>query len=516
MTSAAQLYNPVAEAFRRTHFAGDGEFAEADDIVGDPVAWTRMCQPKIESKRYGIMPFQPYDYQIAVMRAVARAQSLVIPKSRQVGISTAIMVAYAHQLLYKAEHIGAPFHCHVVANKEEVSVGRLLRIAKFALSTANLTPAQRRNLRGLDWSSMVPQISYDTKLAHNYIRAHTSGSDPGRSFGGNAALLEEVAAMPNAYDVWKSIAPMLDDVPHSVVMLVSTYQGDGDFFCDCVDNAEEMGLTCFPVNWTAHPDRDEEWVKASQARFLGRKGEWEEEFALKRIGSGKKMVDLHVVKDYAADVEFVGNKGNAAIPVPLPGHRYAKGVDLAGPGQDETVLTAIDLYVKPPQVVYQRALPYMATEDRIATIDIFDREFVGQLWIDGTNDKTLPALVTSRNKVAVHITGARTSQDRVDRVEGLKWKMVPRDQLQSWLTANLERGRLIVHLEQFPDLYRALDTAQVATGTKRLGKNVDHLDSLMLANMSLASSRQRGEEYGETMKSIATSERLTKLRRRHW
>jgi len=510
----SSIISPVADALRAGAFnrADDIDFT---DIIGDPIAWCKVAEPKIESKRYGIVSFEPYDYQIAVMRAVANAESMVIPKSRQVGISTAIMVAFVHQLLFKAEHCGTPLHCHVVANKEEVAIGRLLRIAKFALATAKLTEGQRRNLRGTDWHTMVPQISYDTKLAHNYIRAHTSGSDPGRSFGGNAALLEEVAAMPNAYDVWKSLAPMLDDVPHSVVMLVSTYQGDGDFFCDCVDNAEEMGMTCLPIDWNAHPDRDEKWLKNSQARFHGRISEWEEEFALKRIHAGNKLVDMEKIRKAAEGVTYYGDKNDSSHPIPIESHRYSKGVDCAGPGQDLTVFTAIDLTVRPPQIVYQKALPYLSTEDRIATIEDFDMQFRGQLFIDGTNDKALPALVKSRNKIAVHITAGMQVRERIDRVEGLKWRTAPRSELQSWLTANLERGKLIAHLEHFPDLFTALDTAQVLEGAKRRGKKVDYLDSLMMANMSLMTGRDR-EGSGETIVSIPTSKHLTDIRGRRW
>ena len=486
-----------------------------DDVAVDPVAWCEVAKPYIESKVHGLIPFEPYDFQKEIMRAVAAGQAYVIDKSSQIGASTAVVIGFAHQLLYRAKVTGVPQHCHFIANSEEVAVERLLKIAKVALSTAELSLNQQKNLDGINPKIKNNEIRYYTTLAHNYIRAHPSRETAGRSFDGNAALMEEVAYMPYAEGVWRSMARTLADLEDAPIFLVSTYNGDGDFFCECVDNNEELGLTHLPIDWRAHPDRlgddnGEAWKKRSQKKFAGRIAEWEEEHELKRIKSGEQAIDIRIVEEFAAEVEFLGHK-------PVATHRYSKGIDTAGAGRDKTVHTVIDLHMRPPQIVFQRSYPRQETTEKIAVIEALDKRWPGSLFIDGTNDSAVPALVQARKKTAINFTAGHRATERVDRVEGLQWRNVPRGEMLSWLIANLESGLLIVHLEEFPELREALRTARTGVGEKKRGKNVDFLDSLMLANLALTKRIRKGYDDGKKLLGgIPASDKLKKLLGTRW
>jgi len=486
-----------------------------DDVVLDPVAWCEVAKPYIESKVHGLVPFTPYDFQKQIMRAVAAGKAYVIDKSSQIGASTAVVMGYAHQLIYRHKATGIPLHCHIIANSEEVAVERLLKIAKVALDTAELSVEQRKHIDGINPKTKNVEIRYYTPSAHNYIRAHPSKETASRSFDGNAALMEEVAYMPYAEGVWRTLARTLDDMENAPIFLVSTYNGDGDFFCECVDNHEALGLIHLPIDWRAHPgrwgdDNGKTWKERSQKKFSGRIAEWEEEHELKRIKSGEQAIDVRIIEEFAASIDFIGHK-------PIVAHRYSKGVDTAGSGRDLTVHTVIDLHTRPPQVVSQFSYPRQSTTGKVATIETLDKNWPGSLFIDGTKDSAIPALVNARTKVAVNFTAGHRATERVDRVEGLQWRNVPRSEMLSWLIANLESGTLIVHLEEFPKLREALRTARMGTGEKRRGKNVDFLDSLMLANLALTKRVRRGYDKGEKLiGGIPSSDKLRKLLRTRW
>ena len=419
------------------------------------------------------------------MRAVASGKAYVIPKSRQLGVSTAVVAAFAWGILHRHSTTGVPMHCHIVANTETVAVERLLKIAKTILSTADLPDWQRANLKGIDPETNNQEIRYYTSAAQNYIRAHSSSPNVARSFDGNAALLEEMAAMSYADDIWKAIVTMLDDVPNAPIFIVSTFGGDGDLFCDLVDNAKQFGLISMPLNWKAHPHRDAKWKKESLKKFFGREADWEEEHELKRLRTGQRVVDVGLVEKHAAEAKYLG-------PEVILGHKYAKGVDIAGGGRDNTVHIVVDLSASPaPQVVYRACYPQQDAEATIWAIEELDRRYQGPLFIDGTMDAAIASLAKAKNKTAVRFTGGSEINEKIDKVQRLKWQNVPREVILSWTAADLEQGRLIVHPKEFPDLFIALKTAQSGTGTKRKGKNVDDLDALLLSDLGLTRGPDR-------------------------
>lgn len=478
-------------------------------IEADPVVWVEEASPKIETKTEGLVPFEPWGFQKEIMRAVAAGDAYVIEKSRQLGVSTAVMVAFAHQLLYRFPRTGIPLHCHVIANKEVIAIERLLKIAKIVLSTADLPDYQQNKLSGVKPETHNAEIRYYTADAHNYIRAHPSSKDAARSFDGNAALLEEVAAMPYAEDVWTSIAPILDDVEHCPIFLVSTYDGDDDLFCDFVDSHEDFGLKQLSLDWRAHPDRDEEWKKRSLKKFAGREDLWRQEHELQRIKTGDLAFDVALVQKWARRYEYVGKR-------PQVGHRYAKGVDLAGGGRDSTAHVVVDLDANPAQVVYLATYPQQSTPKKIAAIEDLDRQYPGMLYIDATMDNAIASLVEARKKTAIRFTGGSSTITRkFDKVDRLQWMNVPRDILVGWLSADLESGRLVVHPEKFPDLFVGLKTARSGLKMKRRGKHVDELDALLLADIAMSGRRDEGKRR-VSPRGLQAGKDLSDLRGRQW
>lgn len=508
----------LAQALKQVHAEGGRNVHANRYWEEDPVEWVKKAKPKIESKQYGLIPFEPWDFQKALLKYVAQRKALVIEKSRQLGVSTTIIgIGFAYMMLYSHKTTGIPCHAHIIANKEETSL-RLLKMIKTALHTADLSDEERENLYGADPGFNNAEIRYNTDTAQNYARAHTSSESAGRSFDGNLIALEEFAFLPVGQKIWTNIQPMVLDLENPGVYVVSTHNGEGNFFCELVDRASEKGLTHIPLPWQVHPERDEAWRQRSQDAFEGSIAEWEQEFALRRIRSGEAFLNMSALEEKAADTIWVGGE-------PRTGHRYAKAVDLAGPGQDVTVHTVIDLDAMPAQPVYQRAYENEPVEEKVRRIEDLDRAYPGPLFIDGTGDPSLPALVKAQNLTAIRFSaGSTMGAVKVDRTQSLKWRVVSRSQMRSWLVTNLERGRVVVHPDQFPELWEALSTAQYGASIaseggaqKRKGKYVDHFDSFMLANLALVrGKRGSGKRVSNAFASVKSHPRLTAMRGERW
>jgi hypothetical protein len=163
----------------------------------------------------------------------------------------------------------------------------------------------------------------------------------------------------------------------------------------------------------------------------------------------------------------------------------------------------VDLAARPRQVVeirfyrYQQGRGRSSTEQRVDFMEAVAKEFPGRIYIDGTGNKTLPALVRVERKCAVHMSYGHYAQPKksVDHAEGMVWIHVPRATLIGWCKSNLERGVVLASPAQFPQLYEALASAtmdwvgsarKMVSIDKKAMRGADVMDALALANIPLA------------------------------
>lgn len=500
----------------------------------DPVVWCAEKKPRIESKAYGRIPFNPYEWQKMTMRYFWNGGSYFVEKSRQEGGSTSILVAGAHSLLYSVKVKGMPLKMPIVADKERTAMA-LLKIVKLALHSAELTDEERCRLVHADPKNKSDTVSYLVEegehQGESWIGSYTSTGSSARGEAFNAALLEEFAWAQNAEAIWNSVRPVVTDVPLARVWLMSTPNG-ASFHSDLCDNADKYGAHYLPLDWRIRPERDQAWRDQKDVE-LGRDLA-AQECDLKRIGAGDNIIDHETVKAYASQSLWWG-------PTPLAGHRYCKGVDLSGAGQDKTVFTVIDITAIPAQLVFQQEYPHETTERRKKRIEEFDQRWPGNLYIDATNDASLVGMIRSRSKVAVRFRGEQEETSKVDQVEGLLWKHMPRQRMEENFKTLLETGSLVIHMEKFPQLRAALETQQYAQRrqadgkmehsqkAKRRGKNPDHWDSGMLATIDVKLLARRARPGlqrnpqalraggpGEKLREMQRAETHSGARHRNW
>ena len=477
--------------------AASGEVAAKRVVVvraeedKDPVKWVRAVHFKIESKEYGLIDFDPWPHQCYDMRQLVAGKGGVRYKGAQTGETTGLMAAAAHQLLF-----GQPFHCHVFAHLEDVAIKRCLQIVRVGLGGASLPAEQLERLELGGYNSA--QIRYSNPSANNYLRAHAASMHASRGYDGNCFILDEAAWMPYARGVYTRVASLLADGV-AQAWIVSTPNGAGDFFYEMVMKGEERGFEVIKMDWRAHPGRDEIWKAKSQALFEGSIEEWEQEHECKFLSSGEMAFDMQAIEQFSSEVEWIGSRPN-------PLHRYAKGIDQSAGMHDKTIFVAIDITMRPAQVV--KLAEFMPdandekkrTEQKIEFMENMDAQYPGMTHIDGTNEKGIVALLRMNRKVPVHLTGGSMRSLRKDKGEQMEWHMVPRNSMIDQGATNLGTGRVICHLDQFPQLYDGLRTARksvsanlrsnVRGSSKREGLCVDELDAFLLADLALAPRRQ--------------------------
>ena len=492
-------------------------FDLAADILSGAPAPARSA---IESE-HGLIPFRPYPHQRSIMRQIAAgrfpldpinpggatADGMIIAKAGRTGISTAIIMALSHQLLYPNPTLGA-MHGHIIAQKEEVAIGSLLKMAKVALSTVEKNDAQRRALKGTDPTVGSDGIYYTTRQSHSFLRAHPASESSSHSLAGNAIFMDEVAFMDNPGDIY-SAGLRLFSANQGLIYLASTYKNDGDWFCDTVDSAEAMGLLLLEIDWRVRPDHDDAWREAQNSKYPpGEEWRAAQEHDLQRHNYGSPRLDPALVKKLAAQVRWEGG-------TPQIGHSYSKGVDLSGSGQDLSVIVVVDTAVRPCQVVFTKSWHWLSTPAKIQNISDMDQLWPGPMYLDGTKDQAICALIPAERKTAIHFTAGSTTTEKRDRGDGLVWKHIPRSHLESALAANLETGKLVAHLEHFSELKQGLFSwqDQPDASKKRRAKCVDFLDALMLANIPLAGGRQ-GTPSQMGVTTIPSDRRLGSFRRR--
>ena len=477
-----------------------------DLMATDPAEWVKVTGPKIDAKEvgYGLIPFVAWPHQEALMRAQFGGKSIVVDKSRQTGVTTCLMVGMAHGVIY-----GLPWHGHVIAQTEDVAIGVLLEIAKLALTSADLTEAQRSKL-----TITGTKIEYRDENRHNYIRAHSAGPNTARSFPGNRILLEEVAFMVYAEDIYRAVRPMLDDGAGSV-SLVSTYNGAGDFFCHAVDYAEAMGLRHMPVDWRSRPDRDDAWKIKSMSGFEGRIEEWEEEHELKRISAGDMLFNMETIDALTKEYHDVCIHWRQH---PVKGHHYLKGVDVAGKGRAHTVCSAIDMSTDPPHLAVQEVSGEQPFPEKLATIRAFDAKYPGaseikpSTFIDGggPGEAIVDSLEDMRPRpIAIRlIGGSATAKRKRDRKTAIFWQNEPRDRLITYSAQKFEAGAVIIPT-WFKQLRLALKSAR---WEKDQGQYVDELDSLMIASYEVETDNLRRRSGGDSpVKGLPSTGRLQTL-----
>jgi len=241
-----------------------------------------------EKETQRIIPFVPFPYQYKILDNLQSGNSMVINKSRRVGVSW-IVAAYAAWLINFRVGINVLF-----LSKREADAKKLLAKVKFVLNNlakhdadeiANATKCSW--LRGEVYTNNQQQYSIahrgdDGNIAfESEASSLTTTSEAGRSEGASVIFLDEFAFVkPDDESTWTAIKPTV--ARGGIWLIGSTPSGAGGVFhrlCEQAKRGENKSYKYLEVHWSEAGITQEQYEAAIEGMEAGKIAqEWELDF----------------------------------------------------------------------------------------------------------------------------------------------------------------------------------------------------------------------------------------------
>lgn len=196
---------------------------------------------KISHPTRGLIPFQTFPYQEALVRDYMKHRFNVILKARQLGISE-ITAAFAAWLMM--------FHRQK----------NILVMATKGSTAKNIVKKVKTALKRIPKWLMLAEVLTDNVMSieldnGSQIKAITTSEDAGRSEALSLLIIDEAAFVKNLDELWTGLFPTVSAGGRMIVL--STPNGVGNKFhqvyTDAENNNNEFNHT--KIMWYEHPER---------------------------------------------------------------------------------------------------------------------------------------------------------------------------------------------------------------------------------------------------------------------
>jgi len=301
----------------------------------------------VEIREVGMRNFGKvaWPFQLQFVDLLVSTDRMVTVKARQIGVSTLLM----HYAYWRIRY-GVPQSEHVlVLSKSKDDASKVL-MAKVPQIHAAQPEDERMAIKS--------QNSYFFQLENgNTITVLAATEAGGRGHAATVVILDEHAFHQSAESNWAALQPTLEG--GGKFFVVSTGNGIGNLFHDIYQKAKEGRNSFTPVfiNWSAPSHRDEDWLEKQKLDSAVDDELFEQEYPATDdeafAKTGNSPFDLEFVRDM---IREAGRKaprkyhdGRTLVwSDPVPGQRYAAGLDLAQGITDKGVpdgsaLTIIDM-----------------------------------------------------------------------------------------------------------------------------------------------------------------------------
>lgn len=425
----------------------------------DTLSWSILHRPTVASPAGRRVVYDPYDYQINVLRSLDEDRNCIVLKSRQVGISVTSQVHLCSRVQRGGQSI------LVVSINQDESRDYL---RKFKRTYSSCSPPP----------DVVPVYDNVDRIEFSngsVIEATTSSKTTGRGGTYGLVIMDEVESLPNADDMWASIGPTISR--GGSVCMISTPGLEGSLFHRMWMDAEANGWDAHRIDWRMCPDYGDEWYAEMRSRYSA--NQWASEFECEWGRTGDALFSPESINASLSEFRRLYPFGFQ----PTKDSSFRMGVDLAGSGSDRTVIVVLDDSVDPAALVTVRVIDDAPAPVQQAVIREMMQEYPCVPWIDRTG----LGWGVFGNLGADAVGVAFTAGDRPHHVPRTRNWNVPRDMMISELALGLESGSLLIP-ESSVDLVTGL---RGASAEKAASPNADHVDALMLAWWSSVTDRRR-------------------------
>lgn len=237
---------------------------------------------RIRHPERGLIPFNTWDFQDELLDKFYNHKLNIINKSRQLGISTVV-----------AGHIAWLMCFHRAKN---------IYITSIKIDTAQLMLDMVRTIIDnlpnwfYDFFNIIDNNKQTLSLSNTSILKIGPASNAARGQALSLMVIDEAAFIEGLDRFWAALQPTITAGGRCVIL--STPNGTGNFFEKEFHKAlaGENGFVATELPWWHHPERDEEWEKATRASTSKR--EFSQEFDCDFAGSGDTFIAPEVIAFY--------------------------------------------------------------------------------------------------------------------------------------------------------------------------------------------------------------------------
>lgn len=301
------------------------------------VAYFAKKHVNIISLDEGVVKFDLYDYQEALLQLYDANRFCIIMQARQSGKTITTATYLCHTIIFKTAKT-----CAVLGDKAATAQEILERIQ----TTYELLPLfLQRGVRVYNKRSM--------KLSNNSrIFSSASGKNAIRGKSLDIVYLDETAFLPNSIQFYESTYPTISSGTKTKILMSSTPNGTrGMFYKIWQDSVTGKNTYVnFTVTWDMVPGRTEKWKRQTIANTS--QSQFDQEYNCIFRGASHSLIPGEIIEKLFS-IEPVEKIGDLKIfEHPTDGHVYFTTVDTSeGIGQDFHAITVVDISVNPFKVV---------------------------------------------------------------------------------------------------------------------------------------------------------------------
>lgn len=304
--------------------------------------WFFSSYAKVVHPVRGVIPFDLYPFQNAVLWDFLFHQFNIVLKARQMGL-TEMLCLWSLWL--------AMFHGHknivIISLKDRVAKKFLRRVKHIYMNLPKILQTPVVNGRRGEYGTGSEMIFSNGSS----ITSLPTTEDAGRSEAVSLLIMDEAAVMQLADTIWTAAFPTL--ATGGAAIINSTPYGVGNFYYNTwIDGIYGVnGFNNIRLTWDMHPEREIEWYEKMR-NALGAK-RTAQEIDGDFLASGDTVFDLADIK--AIEEDLMDNhpkekryNGNLLIfDDPKPGESYFIGVDVStGRATDYSAITVMNRYGK--------------------------------------------------------------------------------------------------------------------------------------------------------------------------
>lgn len=289
---------------------------------------------KIVNLDRGLISFEPYDYQVEMLKAMQEERYCIFSTSRQAGKSTVTCGFILWYIIFHSDKNVA-----LLANKAETAREIL---SKVQLAYQHLPKWLQHGV--LEWNKGSFHLENNSK-----VLATATSSDNIRGFSINLLFIDEAAFVDNWNEFFTSVYPTVSSGKTTKVILVSTPRGLNHFWAiwqNAIENRN--GYKPIMVKWDRVPGRDEEWRQKTLAGLNFDTEKFAQEYEVEFAGSSSTLVGGWKLKELVHQLPLHTREGLSKYAEPITGHSYVCIADVSrGKGLDYSAFSIIDVSKMP-------------------------------------------------------------------------------------------------------------------------------------------------------------------------